>query len=116
MGNRYKQIRPVKINLALHVSFFPSGIGAAEAHPEVIVGEEPGKKFRFVDYVPDSPPYPGGIVKDQQWWNTTNKFKDIQQSLTDAFSRFSSKHLTEAVITVGKGHGKVFFRTSFPHS
>lgn len=67
-----------------------------------------------MDRVPDSPPYPGGIVKDQHWWNTTYEFKDILQPLADAFSRFPAKHLAETVITVGEGHGKVFFPDEFP--
>lgn len=35
MRDRDKQVRTVIINLALHISFLPAGIGIAEAHPEV---------------------------------------------------------------------------------
>ena len=45
MRDRDKQVRTVIINLALHIPFFPAGIGVAEAHPEVIMGSETGEKF-----------------------------------------------------------------------
>ena len=65
MRDRDKQVRTVIINLALHISFLPAGIGIAEAHPEVIMGTKTGEKFRFMDCVTDPPPDTGCIVKDQ---------------------------------------------------
>lgn len=60
-----KQVCTVIINLTLHISFLPAGIGITEAHPEVIMGTETGEKFRFMDRIADPPPNTGCIIKDQ---------------------------------------------------
>ena len=60
-----KQVRTVIINLAVHISLLPAGIGIAEAHPQVIMGTKKGEKFRLMDCIADPSPDTGCVVKDQ---------------------------------------------------
>ena len=49
MRNRHKEVCPVIIHLAFHISLFPSGVRVTEPDTEVVMGTKTGKKFCFVD-------------------------------------------------------------------
>lgn len=99
MRHWYKQVCTVIIHLALHVSFFPAGVGITETHPEMVVGTEAGKEFRFVDGVANPPSDASCIVKDQQ-----RRYAAINsrypEALADTFGSFTAKDLAVAIVTV----------------
>ena len=102
MRYRHKQVCTVIIHLALHVPFFPAGVGITETHPEMVMGTETGKEFRFVDGIANPPSDSCRIVKDQQRRYAANKLKNIQQPLADTFGSFTAKDLAVAIVTVRK--------------
>src|SRR5699024_273379 len=106
--------RTVIINLALHIPFFPAGIGVAEAHTEVIMGSETGEKFRFMDRIANPPRDTGCIVKDQSRRYAGDKFKDILQALADTLRSFSAEYLAVSIIAVRERHGQIFLPAELP--
>ena len=102
MRNRHKEVCPVIIHLAFHISLFPSGVRVTEPDTEVVMGTKTGKKFCFVDHITDPASNTSSIIKDKQWrWRyPSNELKDINQPLTDALSRFTAKYLTVSIVAV----------------
>ena len=100
MRNRHKEVCPVIIHLAFHISLFPSRIRVAEPDTEVVMGTKTGKEFCFVDRITDPVSNTSSIIKDQYWRYTSNELKDINQPLADAFSRFTAEYLTVSIVAV----------------
>ena len=100
MRNRHKEVCPVIIHLAFHISLFPSGVRVTEPDTEVVMGTKTGKKFCFVNRITDPASNTSSIIKDQQWRYTSNELKNINQPLTDALSRFTAEYLTVSIVAV----------------
>ena len=108
MRNGYKKICPVIIHFTFYISLFPSGIRVAEPDTEMIMGTKAGKKFCFVNHITNPSSNTSSIIKDQQWRDTSNEFKDIKQPLADTFSRFATEYLTVSIVAVRKRYSEIF--------
>ena len=113
MWNRHKEVCPVIIHLAFHISLFPSRIRVTEPDTEMVMSTKTGKKFCFVNHITDPASNTSSIIKDQQWRYATNEFKDIKQPLADTFSRFTAEYLTVSIIAVRERYSKIFLSDQF---
>ena len=95
MRNRHKEVCPVIIHLAFHISLFPSRIRVAEPDTEMVMSTKTGKKFCFVNHITDPASNTSSIIKDQQWRYATNEFKDIKVSIIAVRERYSKIFLSD---------------------
>lgn len=98
----------VSSDLVLDVPLFMSCPGRTEPAQEIVLGMESGEQFRFLDFILDAMTHAGCIVKNQQSGDATDVLKNMFQSFTDTFRRFTSENLFITVVAVKKGDDQIF--------